>query len=107
VRYGNADPKGILHFPGISVEAARFLLKERQVRGIGIDTLSCDPGNSTTFDAHHAVLGAGKVNLENLANLDQVPVRGAWLFAAPLPIKNGTGAPARVFALVPESRPSH
>lgn len=107
VRYANADPKGVLHFPGVSVEAARFLLKQRQARGIGIDTLSCDPGNSTGFEEHHAVLGAGKVNLENLANLDQIPVRGAWLFAAGLPVRNGTGAPARVFALVPDPQPSH
>jgi kynurenine formamidase len=100
--YLNADAKKVLHFPGVSVEAARFLLKERKVLGIGIDTPSVDPGTSTDFAEHHVLLQAGMVNLENLDHLEALPARGAYLFAAALPIKGGTGAPARVFALVAE-----
>jgi kynurenine formamidase len=100
--YINMDSGKVAHFPGFSADAARYLMAERKVAGLGIDTLSIDPGNSKEFPAHRIVLKAGAVNIENLANLDQVPAHGATLIVAPLRITNGSGAPARVFALVPK-----
>lgn len=99
-RYRNQDAKGVMHFPGYSVEAARILL-ERNVNGLGCDTLSIDPGNSADFPVHHLVLGSNKYQLENLANLDKLPETGASLIVAPIKLEGGSGGPARVFALLP------
>lgn len=76
-RYKNRDDSGTLRFPGFSPEAARFLVRERDIKGLGIDTLSVDHGPSRDFEVHHIVHGAGGYNLENVANLDQVPA-GFW-----------------------------
>jgi kynurenine formamidase len=100
--YVNLGNDQVAHFPGFSADAARYLIEERKVAGLGIDTLSTDPGNSKEFPAHRIVLKAGAVNIENMASLDQVPAQGATLIVAPLRIANGSGAPARVFALVPK-----
>ena len=100
--YVNLGNDKVAHFPGFSADAARYLIEERKIAGLGIDTLSTDPGNSKEFPAHRIVLKAGAVNIENLANLDQVPTHGATLIVAPLRIAKGSGAPARVFALVPK-----
>jgi kynurenine formamidase len=91
----------LLRFPGFSPEAAAFLLRERGIAGLGIDTPSVDRGRSKDFQVHRLLCGAGKPGLENLARLDKLPARGAVLFAAPMLIREGTGAPARVFALLP------
>lgn len=99
-RYRNQDEKGVMHFPGYSVNAAKLLLK-RGVKGIGCDTLSIDPGNSPDFPVHHLVLGSEKYQLENLANLDKLPETGASLIVAPIKLEGGSGGPARVFALLP------
>ncbi|WP_438025977.1 cyclase family protein [Sorangium sp. So ce233] len=101
-KYRNQDAKGVMHFPGVSVEASRYL-RERGVRCVGIDTLSTDPGPSETFEQHKAFLGAGGYHIENLANLEQLPETGAVVVVAPLPLARGSGAPARVLALVPAS----
>jgi len=90
-----------MHFPGFSKESAEFLAKEREISGIGIDTLSLDPGNSTEFPVHKVMLGASKFQIENLANLEQLPERGAVIFALPINVRDGTQAEARVVALVP------
>ncbi|WP_242515650.1 cyclase family protein [Sorangium cellulosum] len=102
VKYRNQDAQGVMHFPGVSVEASRYL-RERGVRCIGIDTLSTDPGPSQAFDQHRAFLGAGGYHIENLANLEQLPEAGAFVVVAPLPLARGSGAPARVLALLPAS----
>src|SRR5262249_15132261 len=99
-RYRNADANGVMHFPGVSVAAARFLL-DRGVRGIGIDTLSVDPGPNEKFDEHRTFLPAGGFHIENLANLEALPEAGATVIVAPLPLAAGSGAPARVLAIVP------
>jgi kynurenine formamidase len=101
-RYRNQDVNGKMHFPGFSVDAAKLLL-ERQVSGLGCDTLSIDPGNSPDFPVHHLVLGAGVYQLENLAHLSELPEAGAFLIAAPIKLEGGSGGPVRVFALVPGS----
>jgi kynurenine formamidase len=92
-----------LHFPGFSAEAVKFLIDERGIRGVGIDTLSVDPGLSRDFPVHHLLGRAERYGLENLAQLDKLPPRGFWLFVAPVKIETGSGGPARVFALVPRA----
>lgn len=103
-RYLGTDKPGDvagLHFPGFSREAVDFLLKNRNVAAIAIDTPSMDPGNSKDFPVHRLWLGANKPGFENLANADRLPPRGATLFCIPMKIGDGTGAPTRIFALLP------
>jgi len=99
-RYRNMDENKVMHFPGFSVESAKLLVA-RGVVGLGIDTLSIDYGASKDFEVHHVDLPAGLYNLENLANLDQLPEAGAFLIAAPIKLEGGSGGPVRVFALLP------
>lgn len=101
-RYKNQDVAGKMHFPGFSEEAARFLVKERDVRGIGIDTLSIDYGPSRDFIVHHIVNGAGKYALENVARLDELPPRGFTVIVAPIKVEAGSGGPSRIFAILPK-----
>ena len=89
------------HFPGFSRDAADFLVAQRAIRGVGIDTASIDPGRSRDFPAHRIFNGADVYALENVAALDQLPARGATTFALPMKIKGGTGGPVRIIALVP------
>jgi kynurenine formamidase len=89
-----------LHFPGISKEAAA-LLAERQIDAVGIDTPSLDHGPSKTFAAHRALAAANIYGLENVANVDGLPATGATLIALPMKIAGGTGAPARIIAIIP------
>lgn len=98
-RYINMDDKGVMHFPGFGADAAKLLV-ERNVAGVGIDTLSIDYGPSQDFIAHKILNGAGKIGLENLANLGALPPRGATVIVGALKIRDGSGAPARVLALV-------
>jgi len=90
-----------LSFPGFSPEAAEWLVKERQITGVAIDTPSIDYGRSTDFRVHQVLYGAGKFGVENIANLDVLPDAGATLYVLPMLIRDGTGAPARVFAILP------
>ena len=91
---------GALSFPGLAPDAARLLVA-RRIAGLGIDTLGVDPGHVEDFPAHRIMLPAGLWHLEGLVGLERVPARGAWLVAAALPIVAGSGAPARVFAILP------
>ena len=90
-----------LSFPGFSPESVSFLVKERNIRGIALDTPSIDFGKSQDFKVHQIICGANKLALENIANLDKLPETGATLYVIPMLIKDGTGAPARVFAMLP------
>lgn len=99
VAYRSVDANGAMHFPGWSVEAAELLLA-RGVVGIGIDTLSPDAGN-VAFPVHHAVLGAGKYIIENVANADQLPPQGASALVMPLKVAGGTESPIRLVAYCP------
>lgn len=87
-----------LRFPGYSTEAVSFLLRDRKVAALAIDTASLDPGRSRDFLVHQLWLGAGRPGFENLANLEALPPRGATIYCVPMKISGGTGAPARVFA---------
>lgn len=91
-----------LHFPGLGHDAARWLVEERDVRAVGIDTASIDRGQSTDFRAHRTLAAADVPIFENLAALDQLPPRGAWVIALPMKIEGGTGGPLRAIAFVPE-----
>lgn len=91
---GPAFPQ--FNFPGFSLEATDWLLQRRNPVGIGVDTVSLDPGNSTTFDVHVGFLGADRYGVENLNNLDQIPPRGANVFVGPIPWEEGSGSPCRV-----------
>lgn len=99
-KYRNQDAQGRMHFPGFSVEAAKLLI-ERKVSGLGCDTMSVDHGASADFAVHHLTLGSGLYHLENLADLSALPETGAFLVVAPIKLEGGSGAPARVFALLP------
>lgn len=95
----NPDASGVMHFPGIGVEAARFLAEERNVAGVGIDTLSLDFGPSTDFRAHFEILSRNKWGLEALANLNKVPPAGALLMVGALKVREASGGPCRVLAI--------
>lgn len=99
-KYRNADAKGLMHFPGFSPEAVSYLISKGAV-ALGIDTLSIDYGPSKDFAAHKLSHQNGLYHLENLANLDKLPPRGAVLFVGALPIEGGSGSPARVLAIAP------
>lgn len=102
-RYQSRDVRDQLHFPGFSAEAVEFLINERNIRGIGVDTMSVDHGLSRDFPVHHLLGQASRWGLENLAALDKLPPRDFFLVVAPMKIETGTGGPARVFALVPKA----
>jgi kynurenine formamidase len=96
--YRGADASGTLHFPGFSPDACEWLLRHRRIRSLGVDTLSIDPGISSTFDTHLTLTGADRYGLENLANLDRVPRSGATIIVGLIPYEQGSGGQARVFA---------
>lgn len=87
-----------LNFPGFSVDATDWLTAKRDLVGIGLDTMSLDPGNSTDFAVHVEFLASGRYGIESLANLDQIPPRGALAFVGPVPWEDGSGSPCRVIA---------
>src|SRR5262249_15712302 len=98
VRYRNADARGTLHFPGYSLEAARFLVEGRNVIGLGIDTLSIDYGPSKDFPVHKYTLSHSLYHLENVGNLGVVPPTGSTVVVAPIKLEGGSGGPVRVLA---------
>jgi kynurenine formamidase len=89
-----------LHFPSYGAESAKLLVEERKVGAIGIDTASIDYGQSRDFIVHRIANGAGVPGLENVANLDQLPERGAYVIALPMKIAGGSGGPVRIVAVV-------
>jgi len=96
--YRNLGPDGLFHFPGFGIEAVEWLLERRDIRCIGVDTLSLDNGPSQTFDVHITLLGADRYGLENLANLNRIPARGAEAAVGLIPWEEGSGGPCRVIA---------
>jgi len=90
-----------LHFPGLHPDAATWLVRERQVKAIGIDTASIDYGRSTRFETHVALLSQNVPVFENLADLSQLPERGFDVIALPMKIAGGTGGPLRIIAVIP------
>lgn len=103
VNYLGSAEKGTasdLHFPGIGGDAAEVFV-QRQVDLVGIDTASLDPGQSKDFPAHRVLAQADIPGLENVAQLERLPVTGATVFALPMKIAGGTGGPCRIIAVLP------
>jgi kynurenine formamidase len=93
--------------PGPDVDASRWLAQERKISGFGTETVGIDAGSAggmdPPFPLHNFLLGAGRLGLTQLANLDRLPITGALLVVSPLKLVGGTGSPSRVFAFVPRS----
>ena len=107
-QYLGTDQKGEaavkdLHFPGLAPEAAQWLLKNRKIKAVGIDTASIDFGQSTTFGSHVALMTNNIPAFENVADLDKLPAKGALVIALPMKIKGGSGAPLRIIAFLPDN----
>jgi kynurenine formamidase len=96
-----ADAVRNLHFPGLHPDAARWLIANRPVHAIGIDTASIDYGQSTLYDTHRALFERNVPVFENLTALERLPLRGALIVALPMKIGGGSGAPLRAVAIVP------
>jgi kynurenine formamidase len=90
-----------LHFPGYGEDAARYLVEERKVGGLGIDTASVDYGQSKNFIVHQIAAARNVFNLENVARADELPAKGFWLIALPVKIGGGSGGPVRIVAVLP------
>ncbi|SDW93500.1 cyclase family protein [Aequorivita viscosa] len=91
-----------LHFPGLLPEAATWLVENRKIKSIGLDTASIDYGQSTHFQSHVILLSENIPAFENVANLDKLPVKGFQIIALPMKIKGGSGGPLRIIAIVPD-----
>jgi len=96
-----SDAVAKLHFPGLHPDAARWLVTERTIKAVGLDTASIDYGQSTLFESHRILFEKDIPAFENLGALDQLPVTGAYVIALPMKIKNGSGAPLRIAAWRP------
>jgi len=103
VEYQNYDEEG-QHTPGPDVDAVKFLVAERDILGFGTESIGTDAGQAyhlrPPYPCHYYMHGAGRYGLQCLTNLDQLPPTGAVVFAAPLKIRNGSGSPLRVLALI-------
>jgi kynurenine formamidase len=95
---GRADQ---LHFPSYGEDAARLLVEQRNVAALGVDTASIDYGQSADFIVHRVANGANVPGFENVAHLERLPARGAWVFALPMKIAGGSGGPLRIVAALP------
>lgn len=106
-RYMGTSARGdsavaLLHFPGLAPAAARWLVEHRAIHAIGLDTPSIDYGQSTLYESHQVLFEQNIPAFENVANLDQLPARGAFVVALPMKIQGGSGAPLRIVALIPD-----
>ena len=106
-RYLGTDERGEsgaekLHFPGLHPDAAAWLVSNRTIASVGIDTASIDFGQSRNFGAHVTLMQANIPAFENVANLDQLPATGAFVVALPIKIKGGSGGPLRIVAQLPD-----
>lgn len=92
----------LYHFPGFHIDAARWLLANRNISMVGVDTPSIDYGPSDIYEVHVTLYTNNIPGLENVAYLDQVPEAGAMIYAFPLKLENGTGSPVRIMAISEE-----
>ena len=109
-QYMGTDKRGAegvaeLHFPGIHPDAALWLVQNRSIKAVGIDTPSLDRGQSTHFESHQIFFEKNIPGFENVAHLDELPDRGFDIIALPMKIRDGRGGPLRIIALMdPEVR---
>lgn len=104
-RYLGTDERGQsavpkLHFPGLHPDAARWLITNRSIKAIGLDTASIDFGQSTKFESHRILFDKNIPAFENVANLDKLPLRGFAVIALPMKIRGGSGGPLRIIAVL-------
>src|SRR5262249_32461487 len=97
--YLNMDAGSTMHFPGIPVPTIEFLLQEREIAGVGVDTISFDPGHDKEFKSHKALFKGGRWGVENIANLQSVPPAGAHAFIGAMKVEGASGGPVRLLAL--------
>ena len=95
--------RSLVHSPGVGRDAAEWLVANRKIAGVGIDGPSIDRGLETMVPTHHILFDANIYAMENVANLDQLPNTGAKVFVLPMNIVDGSGAPARIVAMLDES----
>ncbi|PYJ02257.1 MAG: cyclase [Verrucomicrobia bacterium] len=95
------DAVAKLHFPGLHPDAARWLVSERTIKAVGLDTASIDYGQSQLFESHRILFEKNVPAFENVAALDRLPATGAYVVALPMKIKGGSGGPLRIVAWVP------
>lgn len=105
-KYLGTDERGAgavakLHFPGIDPDAATWLVKNRKIKAVGLDVASVDYGQSKDFRTHQILYEQNISGFENVANLDKLPISGAYIIALPMKIKGGSGAPLRIVAITP------
>jgi kynurenine formamidase len=105
MKYMGTDQVGpaavaLLHFPGLSPEAAQWLVDNRNIKAIGLDTPSIDYGRSSDFRSHRILMEQNISAFENVAHLDKLPPKGAYVVALPMKIKGGSGGPLRLAAFV-------
>lgn len=105
LKYFGTEKKGMeaipeLHFPGIDPTTVSWLIKNRNIKAMGLDTPSLDRGQSKNFEAHQVLLGENKPGFENLTNLDLLPAKGIYVVALPMKIAKGSGGPLRIIATV-------
>jgi len=105
IKYLGTDDRGEnavkqLHFPGLSSKAAEWLVENRNIHAIGIDTPSIDYGQSEYFKSHVILLSNNIPAFENLTNLDKLPLNGFEIIALPMKIEGGSGAPLRIIAVL-------
>jgi kynurenine formamidase len=108
VKYMGTEKRGEeaikdLHFPGLDPEAAKWLIENRRLKAIGLDTASIDYGQSQLFKSHVTLFKNSVPAFENVANLDKLPAKGAIVFALPMKIKGGSGGPLRIVAIIPHN----
>lgn len=104
-KYLGTDERGAaavakLHFPGLDPQAASWLIASRSIKAVGLDTASIDRGQSTLFESHRTLFAKNVPAFENVANLDQLPVKGFTVIALPMKIKGGSGGPLRIIAML-------
>lgn len=102
---GAQGPDEVKHFAGLGADAARWLVANRGIKAAAIDTASIDPGSSTLFETHVALMTNNVPAFENVANIDKLPAKGATVIALPMKIRGGSGGPLRIVANVPKRQP--
>lgn len=109
LKYMGTDQKGpaavaLLHFPGLHPDAANWLIENRSIKAIGLDTPSIDYGRSSDFKSHRVLFDKNIPAFENLTNLKDLPPKGSYVVALPMKIKGGSGGPLRIAAFVPSNK---
>jgi kynurenine formamidase len=99
--YFNEDKDGVMHYPGIAIDATQWLIDNRALGGLGIDTHGVDPGADESYATNTALLQGDRIHLENLAGLEQLPAKGAWIVVGGVRNLNGSGSPATVLGFLP------